>query len=71
MPVDSESVTHKMWVLMMFRSAVVHTTGIIEFSGRTIFLKPTEIITTQPYYVPSVVKMAVLDDESFSSLIVF
>ena len=24
-PVDSESVTHNMWVLLMFRSVMVHT----------------------------------------------
>ena len=35
-PVDSESVTHNMWVLLMFRSVMVHTQGIIEFLGRTI-----------------------------------
>ena len=70
MPVDSESVTHNMWVLMMFRSVVVRTTGIIELPGRTIFLKPTESIATQPYYVLMAVQMVVLYDESFSSLFV-
>ena len=41
-PVDSESVTHNMWVLLMFRSVMVHTQGIIEFLGRTNSL---EILT--------------------------
>ena len=36
MLVDSESVTHNMWVLLMFRSVMVHTKGIIDFLGRTI-----------------------------------
>ena len=40
-PVDSESVTHNMWVLLMFRSVMVHTKGIIEFLGRTILLSKT------------------------------
>ena len=68
MPVDSESVTHNMWVLMMFSSVMMHTKGIIEFLGRTIFLKPTESIAIQSFYVPSAVQMVVLDDKSFSSL---
>jgi hypothetical protein len=38
-PVESESVTHNMWVLMMFRSVMEHTKDIIEFLGRTIFFE--------------------------------
>jgi hypothetical protein len=69
-PVDSESVTHNMWVLMMFRSVMVHTKGIIEFLGRTIFLKPTESIVIPTCYVSSVIIMVVLYDKSFSLLFV-
>ena len=69
-PVGSESVTHNMWVLMMFRSVMAHTKGIIEFLGRTIFLKPTESIVMRPCYVPSVVKMVIIYDESLSPLLV-
>ena len=38
MPVDSESVTHNMWVLLMFRSVMVHIKGTYVFLSRTIFL---------------------------------
>jgi len=36
-PVDSESVTHNMWVLLMFRSVMVHAIGTYVFLSRTIF----------------------------------
>ena len=37
-PVDCESLTHKMLVLLMFRSVMVHMQGTYVFLGRTIFL---------------------------------
>ena len=39
MSVDSESVTHNVRVLMMFRSVMVHTKCIVEFLDRTIFFR--------------------------------
>ena len=35
-PVDSESVTHNMWILLMFRSVMVHIEGTYVFLSRTI-----------------------------------
>ena len=40
-PVDSESVTHNMWVLLMFRSVMVHIQGTYVFLSRTISLLNT------------------------------
>ena len=38
-PVDSESVTHNMWVLLMFRSVVVHIEGTYVFLSCTTSLE--------------------------------
>ena len=48
----------------------ISTSAILFLLAAPFFLKPTESIATRACYVPSAVKLVVLNDESFNSLFV-